>query len=141
MARKDTYHAAVRNALEKDGWTITDDPFTVPTPDMDFYIDLGAEKAIIGAERDGEQIAVEVKSLRGSSYFYDFYQALGQFLIYRLAMNKKEMHSRDLYLAIPSFAFEELRNVEIFLDAWAFYRVHLLIFDENKETILLWKKH
>ena len=107
---------------------------------MDFYIDLGAEKAIIGAERDGEQIAVEIKSLRGSTYFYDFYQALGQFLIYRLAMNKKEMY-RDLYLAIPNFAFEELERVEIFRESWAFYRVHLLVFDEQQEIILLWKKH
>ncbi len=26
---KDIYHKIVRSALEKDGWTITDDPFTL----------------------------------------------------------------------------------------------------------------
>lgn len=140
MARKDIYHTAVRHALEKDAWTITDDPFTVPMGDIDFYIDLGAEKNIIGAEKEGEQIAVEVKSLRGSTYFYDFYQALGQFLIYRLAMNKKGIH-RDLYLAIPNKAFLELEQIAIFRDAWAFYRIHLLVFDEDTELISQWKKH
>lgn len=139
MARKDIFHFAVRNALEKEGWTITDDPLTVPTADMDFYIDLGAERSIIGAEKEGEQIAVEIKSLRGSTYFYDFYQALGQFLIYRLAMNKKEM-LRDLYLAIPGFAFSELERVEVFREAWAFYHIYLLVFDEENEIVLQWKK-
>ncbi len=27
MPAKDTYHDALRSALVKDGWTITDDPF------------------------------------------------------------------------------------------------------------------
>jgi hypothetical protein len=27
---KDIYHQAVRNALEKEGWTITHDPFRIP---------------------------------------------------------------------------------------------------------------
>lgn len=27
MPRKDRIHEAVKNALVKDGWTITDDPF------------------------------------------------------------------------------------------------------------------
>jgi hypothetical protein len=140
MARKDYYHDLVRNALQNDGWLITNDPFTVPTPDMDFYIDLGAEKSIIGAERDGEQIAVEIKSLRGSTYYYDAYQALGQFLIYRLAMDKQKM-LRDLYLAVPNIAFQELEKVSIFKDAWLHYHVHLLIFDEKEEKILQWIKH
>lgn len=139
MPRKDIYHEAVRAALEKDGWTITDDPFTVPTADMDFFIDLGAEREVIGAVRNGEKIAVEIKSLRGSTYFYDFYQALGQFLIYRLALNKKE-EERDLYLAIPFFAFEELEKIEIFREAWTHFRVHLLVFDEDKKIIVQWKK-
>ena len=29
MPRKDTYHEAVRIALQKDGWIITDDPLEV----------------------------------------------------------------------------------------------------------------
>jgi hypothetical protein len=99
MARKDKYHQAVRRALVKDGWRITKDPYAVPTKDIDFFIDLGAEREVIGVEKDGEEIAVEIKSLLGS-YFYDFYQALGQYLIYRLAMNKQELNL-PLFLAVP----------------------------------------
>lgn len=140
MPRKDKYHDAVRAALENDGWRITNDPLTVPTPGMEMYIDIGAERTVIGAEKAGEQIAVEVKSLLGGSYYYDFYQALGQFLIYRLAMNKRKM-LMPLFLAIPNFAYEKLAKVEIFRESWQFYSVHLLVFDERNESILLWIKN
>jgi len=31
---KDSIHFVIREALEKDGWTITDDPFTLQTGDI-----------------------------------------------------------------------------------------------------------
>ena len=71
MAARDVFHAAVRQALMTDGWTITHDPLFVAFGGVDLYIDLGAEK-LIGAERDGRQIAVEVKSFLGPSLVSDF---------------------------------------------------------------------
>ena len=59
---KDKYHDLVRSALEKDGWTITHDPFKIKLGKRRGYIDLAAEKAIIAAEKDNEKIAVEIKS-------------------------------------------------------------------------------
>jgi hypothetical protein len=85
MAARDIFHAAVRQALITDGWTITHDPFFVGFGGVDLYIDLGAEK-LIAAERDNQQIAVEVKSFLGPSLVSDFHAALGQFLNYQLAM-------------------------------------------------------
>ena len=41
MAR-DKYHSVVRAALEKAGWTITDDPFVINVGTTDLQIDLGA---------------------------------------------------------------------------------------------------
>ncbi|MBK7937709.1 MAG: fatty-acid oxidation protein subunit alpha [Lewinellaceae bacterium] len=125
------------DSFGKDGWTITDDPLTIPTPGVEFYVDLGAEKAIIGAEKQGNRIAVEIKSLKGNSYFYDFYQALGQFLIYKLAIEKTNA-LRILYLAIPDSAYRQLHKVEVFREVWQVYKVHLLIFDEKKQNILAW---
>ena len=62
---KDIFHSHVRSALEKDGWTITDDPLLLPWGKAPVYVDLGAEK-IIAAEKNERKIAVEVKSfLRG----------------------------------------------------------------------------
>jgi hypothetical protein len=61
MAR-DLFHDAVRNALVKDGWIITEDPLFLKIGGVEIYIDLGAEK-LIAAERNNEKIAVEIKSL------------------------------------------------------------------------------
>jgi len=62
---KDIHHQIVRAALEKDGWTITQDPYRiVRTNRKPYEVDLGAEK-FIAAERGTEQIAVEIKSFAG----------------------------------------------------------------------------
>ena len=62
MAAKDFYHDKLKNALIKDGWLVTHDPYIIDIPEMRprQEIDLGAEK-IIGAERGVDKIAVEVK--------------------------------------------------------------------------------
>jgi XisH protein len=46
-------------------------------------IDLGAEK-LIAAEKDNQKIAVEIKSFLRTSKITDFYNALGQFLPYKV---------------------------------------------------------
>lgn len=140
MPRKDKYHIAVRVALEKDGWTITDDPLTLQVGKREIYIDLGAERVVIAAEKEGEQIAVEIKSLLGKSYFVDYYQSLGQFLVYHLALQKAQSN-RVLYLAIPFTAYEEFIDIDLFRDAWQAYSVNLLIFDEQENRILKWIKN
>ena len=60
MPARDTYHDAVRNALVKDGWTITDDPFRLKWGERDFFVDLAAER-VFAAEKGGRRIAVETK--------------------------------------------------------------------------------
>jgi hypothetical protein len=62
MAR-DKIHIAVRTALEKDGWNITDDPFEFTSGGVDLGVDMAAEKFIL-AEKATDKILVEVKSLR-----------------------------------------------------------------------------
>ena len=58
---KDKFHSAVRRALEKENWQITHDPFPFDYGGVNFQIDIGAEQ-VLGAERAGEKIAVEIKS-------------------------------------------------------------------------------
>jgi hypothetical protein len=41
--------------LEKEGWHITHDPYKILLGKRRGYIDLGAEKAIIAAEKDNEK--------------------------------------------------------------------------------------
>ncbi len=81
MLARDIYHNAVRNALEKDSWQITKDPFILKWGTRDLYIDLGAEK-LIAAEKSGEKIAVEIKSFIGASPVTDLENALGQYILY-----------------------------------------------------------
>ena len=71
MPALDRYHESVRKALVKEGWDITDDPLIVPFGRRDVLIDLGAER-MLAAERNGERIAVEIKSfliINGKSGF------------------------------------------------------------------------
>ena len=76
MTAKDIIHDAVKNALIKDGWTITHDPLSIRIKGVQMYIDLGAQR-IIGAEKDGEKIAIEIKSFQGTSAINEFHTALG----------------------------------------------------------------
>jgi XisH protein len=43
MPRKDIYHESVRIALEKDGWTVTDDPLQIAVDETTIFIDLSVE--------------------------------------------------------------------------------------------------
>jgi hypothetical protein len=70
MPAKDIYHNTVRTALEKDGWTITNDPLTLEIGDRSLFVDLGAEK-ILAAEKQGRKIAVEVTSFLSVSPVHD----------------------------------------------------------------------
>lgn len=82
MAR-DIFHDLVRAGLAQEGWTITDDPYRIEVEKTNFHIDLAAEK-FIAAQKDEQKIAVEIKSFLNPSPNIDFYNALGQFLSYRL---------------------------------------------------------
>ena len=59
MARLDKIHDKVKNALIKDGWTITHDPYSIEYQDLTLFADLGAEK-MFSAERDGRKIVVNI---------------------------------------------------------------------------------
>lgn len=74
MAR-DLYHELVKQILIEDGWTITDDPYYIRWK-PEWQIDLGAEK-IIGAKKENQQIAVEVKSFQRASFSNEFHSILG----------------------------------------------------------------
>ena len=66
MPAKDVYHDAVKNALIKDGWTITADPYPIKYEEVKFFADLAGEKNI-SATREGKQIVIEIKSFLGRS--------------------------------------------------------------------------
>ncbi len=137
MSAKDFFHDHVREALDADGWTITDDPFVVRVGKKNLPIDLAAER-LIAAERDAEKIAVEIKSFRSPSKINEFHTALGQYLNYRL--NLSDAEPRELYLALPNFVNEELMEQALFQRAVDHFDLKLIIFDPTEKRIEQWRK-
>ncbi|NEP15004.1 MAG: fatty-acid oxidation protein subunit alpha [Symploca sp. SIO2C1] len=139
MAAKDRFHDAVKLGLQKEQWTITHDPLKIEFGEDDVVeIDLGAEQ-ILGAEKAGKKIAVEIKSFLGESALYDFHTALGQFLNYRLVLEKSEPE-RILYLAVPLAAYESFFWRDLPQASLQLYQVKLIVYDPQKEAIHKWCK-
>jgi XisH protein len=136
MSRKDRFHQAVKNALEKDGWTITHDPLSLKIGTLRLQVDLGAEK-LIAAQKNNQKIAVEIKSFLRASKITDFYQVFGQFIPYKVALKRIEPE-RVIYLAIPNSTYEELFGEILIQDLLEEYPVKLIIYNPEKEEIQSW---
>lgn len=139
MPAKDKFHDNVRNALVFDGWKITHDPYFIKLGRRKGYIDLGAERFLLGAEKGTEKIAVEVKSFLGLSDLNQFEDALGQFLIYRPALNKIEP-DRILYLAVPNDFYESFFDDSYFVEIAVLYDLKMCVFNEKTSKIISWIK-
>ena len=137
MAAPDTYHDAVVTALVKDGWTITDDSLFIKSRGIDLLIELGAEN-IVGAEKDGKKIAIEIKSLVGTSAIAEFHTTVGQFENYRLALEDEDP-DRMLYVAIPITTFESFFTIPFVQHAVRKYDMALLVFDPEGQEIKKWQ--
>ncbi|MBD2067569.1 XisH family protein [Leptolyngbya sp. FACHB-671] len=138
MSAKDVFHEAVKQALQKEQWTITDDPLRFKFGNVNFRVDLGAER-LFAAERAGEKIAVEVKSFLNPSAVTDFYAALGQFLSYRLALESIEPE-RSLYLAVPVDVYQTFFQYEFTQTAVQRYQVLIIVYDPVNEVIVQWTR-
>ncbi len=136
MPRRDIFHDAVRNALIKDGWTITHDPYMLKFGEQKLQVDLGAEMPI-AAEREGRKIAVEIKSFVGASSISDLYVAIGQYTLYRNLIRITEP-GRTLYLALPNEAFEEVFNRAHGRDLREELGIRLIVYEAEEEIILRW---
>jgi hypothetical protein len=136
LSAKDRFHEAVKNALLKEGWEITDDPLFVRVDESDLYVDLGAEK-IIGAQKGKHKIAVEVKSFIGVSLMKDFHLAVGQFINYKVAL-RAEMSERQLFLAIPVDVYSSFFKRTLVQMVVEQQEIDLLVFEEEQEVIVSW---
>jgi hypothetical protein len=136
MPARDSYHNAVRHALEKDGWTITDDPYYLGFGRDILAVDLAAERTI-AAERSGNKIAVEIKSFSNPSILHDFHAALGQYLNYQLALDATEP-TRILYLAIPVSAYQRFLERDLARASMQRHNVRVLVYNADQEVIEQW---
>ena len=136
MPAKDIYHNEVKNALLKDGWTITADPYFIKYEDAELYADLAAEKPI-AAQRQGQKIVVEIKSFVGRSLMYDFHGALGQYMVYRNLIQLTEPEYK-LYLAIDDVVYQNFfqrKSIQLITKE---NKLLLMVVEMEKEEIMQW---
>lgn len=136
MAQRDIFHTTVIKALEKDGWTITHDPYHLRIGGRRLAIDLGAER-LISAQKGMERILVEVKSFIGRSNVRDLEQALGQYVLYQQVLNEKNIEWR-LYLAVPDHAYRGIFQETVGHILLKNGIVRLLVFDDEQEVLTRW---
>jgi hypothetical protein len=138
MATADIIHNAVKNALIKDSWSITHDPYVIKYEEVTLFADLGAERAI-AAELAGIKIIVEVKSFFGRSPIQDIKIALGQYDLYQ-GFLEVLTPERKLYLAISKKIYDTLFEQKAIQLIVQRYELPLLIVDIEKEEIVKWTK-
>lgn len=77
------------------------------------FIDLAATQSadniqgsLIGAVKNNNRIAIEIKEFKAKSVIKDLEQAIGQYVLYRLLLSKVDPE-RGLYLAITDTLYED----------------------------------
>ena len=136
MPAKDIYHDSCKQALIKDGWHISHDPYNLKIGRKDLFIDLAGEK-LITAEKDTQKIAVEIKSFISPSEIRDLETALGQYILYQNVLSRIDPE-RTLYLAIRDASFLKLFEQEVGQILIENQVLKLLTFNPDQEVITRW---
>jgi hypothetical protein len=134
---KNIYHETVKQALKADGWTITDDPLRLSYGGRDLFVDLGAERVTLGAEKAGQKIAVEVQSFLNPSPVRDLQEAVGHYEIYRTILEQTEPERR-LYIAVPGVVYESLLAERFGQLIVTKLGIRLIVFDDEQKRVIQW---
>ena len=147
MPQRDTIHNIIRQALIKEGWEITDDPYVISYGDGErfLFIDLAARLdalngiagRFIGARRGSSQIALEIKEFRGNEAIADLEQAIGRYVLYRPLLEQVDP-DRELYLAVADTTFEGIFSEPIGELVIRELPMKLLIVDIEAQEVKRW---
>lgn len=138
MSRRDKIHETVKQALIRDGWTITADPYEIEYEEARLRADLAADRTL-AAERGAEKIVVEIKSFLSPSPMHELQAAVGQYQMYLMCL-EAVAPERRLYLAISQPVWEELFSLKITQDFVRRFPLRLLVVNLQTEEIVLWKE-
>ncbi|MFB2936970.1 XisH family protein [Aerosakkonemataceae cyanobacterium BLCC-F154] len=146
MPPRDSIHQIVKQALIKDGWEITDDPYVISYGERFLFVDLAATELtsndrisgqFIGAKRENSRIAIEIKDFRGQSAIADLEQAIGQYILYRLLLDKIDP-LRELYLAVTDITYSNIFSEPIGELVVTEIPLKMLIIDSRKIEVKQW---
>jgi XisH protein len=144
MPQRDSIHNIVSQALQKDGWEITDDPYVISYGRRFLFIDLGVsephsqpQSTLIGARQHNQRIAIEIKEFRGNSAIADLEQAIGQYVLYQLLLQQVDTQ-RQLYLAITTKTFATIFTEPIGQLVIRDLPLKLLVIDTNTTEVTQW---
>jgi hypothetical protein len=137
MPARNLYHDAVVAALQADGWTITDDPLTLTIGDRNLFIDLGAERSELAAEKGTERIAVEVQTFPSLSPVTDLQDAIGQYVLYRSVLFRQQP-DRPAFLAVPFRVYDGILSEPLGQMVLIDLNVRVLVFDPDRREELRW---
>ena len=133
---QDLYHNQVVNALMKDGWKITDDPFHIVYKGTRLYADLAAERPF-AARKGKRKIVVEIKVFRSPSPMTELERAIGQYGIYRTFLRRLSPE-REIYLAVAYDIWQDFFLKPAVQDIIVDHQIKLLIFDPTAEEVVQW---
>ena len=146
MPPRDSIHNIVKQAIVKDGWQITDDPYVISYGERFLFVNLAAIESstldhitggFIGAEYQNSRIAIEIKEFRGPSAIANLEQAIGQYIVYQLLLKQVDPE-RQVYLAIPDTTYYDLFSEPIGELVIAEIPLKLVIIDLKKTEVKKW---
>jgi len=147
MPQRDSIHSIVKQSLINDGWEITDDPYVISYGERFLFVDLGARGSkdvnqgkLLAAKRQDQKIAVEIKELRGKSIIKELEQAIGQYVLYKLLINKIEPE-RQIYLATTDIIYDEIFSEPIGKLVINDLPLKLIVIDSKKLEVIRWITH
>ena len=132
----DKFHEQVKSALEKDGWTITHDPYFMSYGSKRLFVDLGVE-TLLSAEKGSRKIAAEIKTFTGASDVHDLEQAVGQYVVYQQVLSRED-NERQLFLAVPNYAADAIFSAELGKLMLENKVLSLMVFNPKTEEITQW---
>ena len=136
MPARDIYHDAIKNALIKDGWFITADPYPVKYEEIKLMADLAGKKTI-AATKQNRKIVVEIKSFLSRSPMREFETALGQCLIYQTFLELTHPEYR-VYLAVGEDIYEKFFEQVAIQVVLQKFKLPIIIVDIKQEEIVKW---
>ncbi|HDN26879.1 MAG TPA: fatty-acid synthase [Thioploca sp.] len=144
MPRRDSIHYIVKQALINDGWKVTDDPYVISYGKRFLFVDIGAESfpngiegRFLGMQRENKKIVVEIKDFRGKSVIEDLEQAIGQYTIYRILLNRIDP-AREIYLAVTDVLYDKIFSEPIGKAIISDLPLKLIIVDLETVEIQQW---